>query len=117
MKQIFLVAIVISLIASTSAFAGEGNDKKEAKQNSQLSGLVLDQTNGENLAGVEIRVENTDIVCYSDLEGHFNIQNIEPGTYNLILSYISYNESFVENITVEVGEQKELTVHLIAQEE
>ncbi|MFO8087191.1 MAG: carboxypeptidase-like regulatory domain-containing protein [Bacteroidales bacterium] len=117
MKNIFLATLIFSLIASSSAIAGEEKDKKEAKQSSQLYGLVMDQANGENLAGVEIRVENTNIVCYSDLEGKFSINDLEPGKYNLILSYISYNESFVENVDIEVGEQKELTVHLVAQKE
>lgn len=117
MKQLLTFTTALMILISSAAFAGEDGETSKAKNNANISGTVMDKSSGENLAGVEIRVENTDIVCYSDLEGNFTIDELKPGSYNLILSYISYNKSFVENIQVDVGENKKLNVHLIEQEQ
>ncbi|MCF8331982.1 MAG: carboxypeptidase-like regulatory domain-containing protein [Bacteroidales bacterium] len=117
MKKIFTITTALLILISSALLAGNDGETKETKKQANITGTVLDKTSGENLAGVEIRVENTEIVCYSDLEGDFTINNLKPGSYNIILSYISYNKSFVENINVNVGENKKLTVHLIEQEQ
>lgn len=117
MKRIFAITAALIMILSTSAMAGNDGETNDAKSSANISGVVIDQNSGEILAGVAVKVEGTDIVCYSDLDGKFNIDNLKPGSYNLVLSYISYNKSFVENVTVDGGDHRELKVHLIEQEQ
>ena len=65
-----------------------------------LAGSVVDFNSGETLAGVEVRIDGTDVKAYTDFDGNFEIPNVKPGKYNLIASYISYNNSLVENLDV-----------------
>ncbi len=57
-----------------------------------LSGSVVDHISGESLVGVEVKIAGTDKVTYTDFDGNFNFQNIKPGEYKLVTSYISYQQ-------------------------
>ncbi|MFU8844426.1 MAG: carboxypeptidase-like regulatory domain-containing protein [Bacteroidales bacterium] len=69
-----------------------------------LSGSVVDFNSGEVLTGVEVKIEGTDIITYTDFDGNFEFNNMMPGNYNLIASFISYNNSLIENFKAEEGE-------------
>jgi hypothetical protein len=64
-----------------------------------IKGTVLD-TDLEVLAGAKIEVVGTDIVVYSDLEGKFTIEQLKPGSYQLLISMVSYQVLEVEEITL-----------------
>lgn len=68
-------------------------------QNGFIRGTVFDDANGESLPGVQILVVGTTTGTLSDLDGKFNI-SIAPGTYDLKLSYISYDPLVIESIVV-----------------
>ncbi|MFW6226497.1 MAG: carboxypeptidase-like regulatory domain-containing protein [Bacteroidota bacterium] len=121
MKRFIIITAAILISLSSGLMAGnDGDGNSSAKANNSsasINGIVLDKASGENLAGVTIKVEGTDMVIYSDLEGNFVIPDLKPGTYNLVISYISYNKSFVENITVQGGQSRKLNIHLVEQEQ
>jgi len=75
-------------------------------QTVMLSGTVVDLASGEALAGVEVKIDGTDIKAYTDFDGNFEIPDVKPGKYNLIASYISYNNSLVENLDCEKKENE-----------
>jgi hypothetical protein len=113
-KAINIVSTFVTiLIFSVSAFA-EGNltNTPANSATAAVSGKVLDNFTGETLAGVAISVEGTDLKVYTDLDGNFSINGIEPGTYNLILSMISYKNSFVENIQLQANEKEIIDIKL-----
>lgn len=92
------------------AFAGNDKNKdtniaSEAATTVSVSGNVADLITGESLTGVEISIEGTDIKAYSDFDGNFTFNNLNPGEYSIIASYISYKKSLIENLKVD-GSQK-----------
>ena len=54
-----------------------------------ISGLVLD-TNAEPMPGANISFKNRSIGTISDGQGKFIMDNLSPGSYELIISYIGY---------------------------
>lgn len=72
-------------------------------QNGIIRGSVFDETSGEALISVTIVVENTTKGILTDLDGKFNL-SIEPGTYNLKLSYISYEPKVISGVKVNPDE-------------
>jgi hypothetical protein len=58
---------------------------------SQISGKVLDKSNGEALIGVSIMLENTTDGGITDIDGNYNI-SIKPGKYTIVFSYVGYEE-------------------------
>ncbi|HET6556015.1 MAG TPA: carboxypeptidase-like regulatory domain-containing protein [Prolixibacteraceae bacterium] len=98
MKKVFF-AILIALV-STSAFAGKTNTRSEIKAETKtkaavvsLTGHVIDEVSGEALVGVEIKVEGSDKMTYTDFDGHFVISNLKAGQCKLVTSYTSYNKN------------------------
>lgn len=58
---------------------------------SQISGKVIDKSNGEALIGVTVLVENTGDGAITDIDGNYNI-SLKPGTYTLVFSYIGFDD-------------------------
>lgn len=77
-----------------------------------IEGKVIDMTTGETLAGAEITIEGTDMKAYTDLDGHFSIERVKPGKYNIICSLISYNKSLVENLSINIASDNKCEIAL-----
>ena len=65
-----------------------------------IRGSVFDGKTGEFLPGVTIFVENTTLGTITDLDGKFNLP-VEPGTYQLRISFISYETMHINDVVVE----------------
>ncbi len=72
-------------------------------QEGVIRGSVFDGETGESLPGVNILVEGTNQGTITDLDGKFTL-NIAPGTYQLQISFISYETLKVKDVTVKTGD-------------
>jgi len=88
---------VLLLIFSMAAYSQQGT----------VRGTVFDGATGEYLVGVTVFVEGTTTGTISDLDGNFNL-SIAPGTYNLQISYISYQTMNLSEVEVKAGEVNSL---------
>ena len=113
MKKLLSVLAItsISLFAASTSFA-EGETPIKPVAVSTVSGTVVDITSGETLAGVAVTIEGTDLKVYTDLDGNFTMNDIKPGTYNLILSMISYKNSLIENVELLPDEKEKMEIKL-----
>jgi len=109
----FLAAVVFAFADNNgnSANKTKSNETVSANAVVSISGKVIDFTSGEALAGVEVAIEGSTKKVHTDFDGNFKIDNVKPGSYNLIASYISYNKSFIEKLNVEKPNQ-ELNIKL-----
>jgi len=104
----FLAAVVFTFAGNT----GNSENKTKSTETASaiatvsISGKVIDFTSGEALVGVEVAIEGSTKKVHTDFDGNFKIDNVKPGSYNLIASYISYNKSFIEKLDVEKSNQK-----------
>lgn len=71
-------------------------------QTGTIRGTVFDAATGEYLPGVTVFVEKSATGTITDLDGKFNL-NIAAGTYDLRISYISYESSLLKGIQVKQG--------------
>lgn len=104
MKKLFITF----LLSATVGYTFAGNDKTKEVANAGaveqticLTGQVIDLSTNEALTGVEINLEGTDIKVYSDFDGNFEIKDVKPGEYNIVASFISYQNSLLEKFTVD----------------
>lgn len=68
-------------------------------QTGSIRGIVFDGETGEYLVGVTLYEESTHTGTITDLDGNFNL-NLAPGTYNLRISYISYEPVLLTDVEV-----------------
>lgn len=101
----FLIFLLFTLGFSQSFAQSKGN----------ITGLVLDKDTGEPIIGANILIENTKIGAATDLEGKFRIENVNPGKYNVVISYISYSKITIKDVIVDAGKDTELKVALTPQ--
>ncbi len=90
---VFLLAININI---TSAQSGEEKGK--------ISGKILDAKTGETIIGANILIEGTSRGAATDVNGDFTISNVEPGTYSLRVTYISYAKKTITGVQVQAGD-------------
>ena len=112
MKKLIAIAIVGIALLIGNQVSATGDMPANASAKSSISGKVVDIKTGESLVGVAVEVEGTEQKVYTDLDGNFTINNIDPGHYNLVLSLISYKNSLVENLKLEAGKKEVVDIKL-----
>jgi hypothetical protein len=79
------------------------NPAQSFSQKGIIRGTVFDESLGEPFMSVTVVAEGTTIGAVTDLDGKFNLP-IAPGTYNLKLSFVSYETLLISNVKVNAGE-------------
>jgi len=92
-----LFGFVVILLLNSNIIAATGS----------IEGVVIDKKTGETLVGAQIILEGTTTGTVTDFDGHFVIAGIKPGTYNVKVSYISYNPLVFDGVVV-VADKKVL---------
>lgn len=109
----FLAAVTFAIADNLGNHANKekASETAIASKSLAISGRVIDLASGEALAGVEVCLEGTSQKAHTDFDGNFKIENVKPGSYNLIASYISYNSSLIEKYDIDKNNQ-ELNIKL-----
>lgn len=64
-------------------------------QNGTIKGTITDSRTGESLIGTTILIQGTSNGTITDFDGNYVITDVNPGTYNLVVSFISYTTQIV----------------------
>ncbi len=89
-----------------------------AQETGKISGKVVDATSSSALTGANIFLMGTTIGTAADQQGRFTISRVPPGTYQVRVRYLGYQEKTLEvsvqaNKTVQVNfELQETTTEL-----
>ncbi len=101
-----IVISFLALLLTVGAFA----EKNTSKNITVIKGTVADKTTGEPLPGVSVVIEGTNIQTYTDFDGNFTFNGVQPGHYMVIAEYVSYQKI---NSQVNCGSNKTSTVNLL----
>ncbi|GAO28344.1 TonB-dependent receptor [Geofilum rubicundum JCM 15548] len=72
-------------------------------QKGTIRGTVYEGSTGETLVGVSVILEGTYTGASTDLDGKFSI-DVDPGTYGLQISFISFQPITISDVVVKPGE-------------
>lgn len=97
---IFVVAVMLAL-SSTVALAQLGT----------IKGTITDAQTGEFMVGANVFLEKTSYGAATDSKGEFTVQNVLPANYNLVVSYIGY-EQYRQAITVNADKTLTLDIKI-----
>jgi len=72
-------------------------------QNGKIRGTVIEDSNGEPMIGANVIINGTSNGAVTDLDGQFTI-NAAPGTYDIKISFVTFQPIIIEGVKVETGE-------------
>ena len=64
-----------------------------------ISGFVSNSSSGEALIGANVFLKETGQGMATDMNGYYIIQNIKPGSYSIMTSYVGFS-MFEKQITI-----------------
>ena len=79
-------------------------------QNGTIKGNVTDGKTNEAIIGANVVIQGTQVGTATDIEGNFNIANVKPGTYSLVISFVTYKSHVIPDVAVESGKISEINV-------
>jgi TonB-dependent receptor len=82
-------------------------------QQGSIAGVVVDSQTGETLIGANVVIEGTLTGATTDLDGFYKIQNLTPGAYTLVFSYIGYSPSKVQAVNVLAGQVARVDMQMV----
>lgn len=82
-----------------------------AAKKGTLAGKVSDAKSGEDIIGATVAVEGTTQGASTDIDGKYFLK-LAPGTYTIVVSYVSYKTKKLEGIEIKSGELNDINVSL-----
>ena len=93
---------LISLLSLTSIYS----------QSSGFSGMVIEDKTGQPLPGATITILESNKSKVSDANGTFSFSNVEPGTYKIKVSALSFIDKEISEVVIVKDEIYNLTISL-----
>ena len=81
-------------------------------QSTIISGFISDSSSGEALIGANVILQETGQGMATDMNGYYVIQDILPGDYVLMVSYVGFSLR-KEKLTINEGESIKLNIALL----
>ncbi|RPI05264.1 MAG: TonB-dependent receptor [Ignavibacteriae bacterium] len=68
----------------------------------KIAGRILDAATNEPLIGANVVVQNTTLGSVTDIDGYYSINNIMPGRYSVVISFLGYRKVTVTGVVVKI---------------
>lgn len=81
-------------------------------QTGTVRGHIKDALNNEDLIGATVTVEGTTLAAFTDVNGFFTISKVPHGTFNIVITYISYQTKKIEKVNVVADNVTEINTFL-----
>ena len=65
-----------------------------------IQGKISDAKTKESIVGASVYFQGTTIGASTNIDGNYIIKNVKPGTYNIIVSFISYRVDTIKGVKV-----------------
>ncbi|MEX0736745.1 MAG: TonB-dependent receptor [Bacteroidota bacterium] len=82
----------------------------QTNTDTKIVGSVIDSETGEAIVGANVVLQGTTKGAATDIDGKFTISGVEPGTYTLVVSVISYAKKRLTDLVVESGKTVRIDV-------
>ena len=77
-----------------------------------MAGKIQDVKNGESAFNAAVRIAETGKGTYTDFDGYYSLQGIDPGTYTLEIQLLGYQKTSISGVQIEAGKTTSIDVAL-----
>ena len=81
-------------------------------QQGSIIGVVTDSNTNETIIGANVIIAGTITGTATNLDGFYEIKNLESGSYDVVVSFISYVSDTVKGVQVEPGKPTRLNFEM-----
>lgn len=107
-KPAMLFYILFALLAIFLSTALPAQDLAPGR----VLGKLVDAETGDPLIGANVLLEGTTLGASSDLDGTFIIMDVPPAVYTVVVMYVGYSETRVENLKVQPDQAAKLDLSI-----
>ncbi len=108
MKKVKTFSLILLILFISFSYCAQS-------QSGILKGIVVDKATGDPMIGARVMLKDTKKGGLTNVDGKFNIKNIEPGTYTAVITYVGYNKIEVTQLEFAPGQTK--TINITMKEE
>lgn len=92
-----LIAFLAILMLTNPELENLGSKEGEKVQ---FKGTVIEEFTGEPIPGATVLIKELNQEIHTDFEGNFTIENIAPGTYNIEISFVSFEKKELNDLQI-----------------
>ncbi len=112
-----VVLLLISGVGGTSYAVAQDASSEAVEQPGAIVGVVVDAQQGEPLPGANVSIKGTTTGTSTDLNGRYQLKGLEPGTYDVQVSFVGFQQKTVTGVEVRAGETTTLEATLAEETE
>jgi hypothetical protein len=92
--------MILQVILFLALFSGPVPENNSVNDQITFSGTVVEDKSGEPVTGAKVHIIELNKDFFTDFDGNFSIDKISPGNYSLTISFVSYQTTSYNNISV-----------------
>ena len=108
--------LATALLAFLAAFFGPAAAQDAAPSDTiasgSVTGVVVEAGGGGPLPGANVVIKGTTQGTSTDLNGRYRLTGLAPGAYDLVFSFVGFQQKTVTGVEVTAGEPTELDISL-----
>lgn len=107
MKKIAIILFSTALLLLTATSFAQTNTQT-------IKGVVIDKQSQATIPGVTIIIMDSNPLkgATTDMGGHFKMADVNPGRYDIKVTYLGYKEILLPNVVVTAGKEVNLDIAL-----
>ena len=112
-RVVFSVCLlVLTASGAPSGVVGQDASETAVQQPGAITGVVVDQKQGQPLPGANVTIKGTTTGTTTDLKGRYRLDGLEPGTYDVLFSFVGFQKKTVTGVEVTAGTSTKIEVTL-----
>jgi outer membrane receptor protein involved in Fe transport len=106
-----IVLLLVPLGVPSGAGAQDTSDQPVQRPGA-ITGVVVDQKQGQPLPGANVTIKGTTTGTTTDLNGRYRLGGLAPGTYDILFSFVGFQQKTVTGVEVTSGKATTIEVTL-----
>lgn len=91
---------------------GQSAGAQNEKSTGTIAGVIVESASGKPLPGANVTIEGTREGTSTDLNGRYRLSGLAPGTYDVVFSFVGFQQKTVTGVEVKAGKTTSLDIKL-----
>jgi len=107
-----VIVFLLAPLGGPSGASAQDTSDQPVQRPGAITGVVVDQKQGEALPGANVTIKGTTTGTTTDLKGRYRLGGLAPGTYDIVYSFVGFQQKTVTGVEVTAGTSTKIAVTL-----